>query len=1109
VRKFERKRARASVLLAAVLAASAAAVVAAPTAALAAAGCSLSSSTLTVTVGSGDVVTIARAPGSDAITVTGGGSPSCGAATVANVDEIDVLGGAGPQDVTIDLSNGPFGPGLTTEGTGTSEIEIAVDLGTDDDTLTINGTSGADTFAAGTDGVNLNGDSDADVFAFGGGAIPANVALTLAGAAGIDTLRADGTGGAGSASLLPITLAGGDAVDTLNGGTAADVIRGGAGSDVINGGASLDTIDFSDLIGAGGVTINLATSATGALFGTDVDTYSAIENVKGTPQGDTINGDDNANVIEGVAGNDALVGGNGIDTLSYASAPAGVTVNLASGAQQPTGGAGTDTVSGFENVTGSSSDDSLTGDTAANTLDGRIGNDTLNGSDAADVLLGGKGDDGLTGGLGDDALTGGEGSDTGDYSSAVATVTVDLSVTAPQNTSAAGTDTLAELENLKGGTGGDTLGGDAGPNVLTGNGGDDVLIGLGGDDTLDGVAGNDTADYSAAPSAVMLDLGASAPQNTGGAGTDTLVAMENAVGSAFDDWLGGSTANNILLGADGADWLAGLAGDDMLTGGPGADTASFATAPAAVTVNLTLATAQPTGDGNDTVTTIENVIGGPLGDTLTGDGANNVLDGGPGNDALAGGDGADTLIGAAGDDGIAGGNGEDIASYTSAPSFVVVDLSNAAAQNTMGAGTDTLATVEDVTGSAFDDVLGGDSVANVLRGAAGDDQLFATAGGDTLDGGANEDLADFSNAVAGVTIDLALATPQTTGDTLAGIEDLAGSGFNDVLDGDGGNNMLAGMGGIDQLHGGAGDDALEGGPGNDALDGEGGEDAATYFTATGPVLADLQAGQSAGAAGTDTFVAIEDLAGSNSSDLLAGNGSANVIQGGPGNDIVVGAAGNDVLRGDAGSDTIVPGLGNDVVNGGLGTDLVDYSATNHGIHLNLGSGLATGEGSDDVSLVERAAGSRFADIIAGDGLGNLLIGNGGNDRISGAGGDDVIAGGAGNDIVDGGSGRDTLDYRASSARVVADLSRRRATGQGTDTLTRVENLYGSRFSDRLTGDAAANSIRGGAGNDAIFGLAGSDMLYGEAGTDALNGGVGTDRCVDPQSSTRRTACERR
>ncbi|MHC5348170.1 retention module-containing protein [Metapseudomonas furukawaii] len=109
----------------------------------------------------------------------------------------------------------------------------------------------------------------------------------------------------------------------------------------------------------------------------------------------------------------------------------------------------------------------------------------------------------------------------------------------------------------------DSIRGTSGDDHLTGLGGDDVLWGGSGNDTLDGGAGIDTASYEGATSAVTVDLSLAGAQDTGGAGLDTLIDMENLIGSSFDD---------VLIGNDGDNLLAGNGGDDTLTGGGGADT---------------------------------------------------------------------------------------------------------------------------------------------------------------------------------------------------------------------------------------------------------------------------------------------------------------------------------------------------------------------------------------------------------------------------------------------------------------------------------------------------------------------------------------------------------
>jgi len=79
----------------------------------------------------------------------------------------------------------------------------------------------------------------------------------------------------------------------------------------------------------------------------------------------------------------------GIDTVSYDHAASGVNVSLAINSAQNTGGAVSDTLSGFENLTGSTSGDVLTGSSGANVLNGLAGNDTLKGGGGADTWMAG------------------------------------------------------------------------------------------------------------------------------------------------------------------------------------------------------------------------------------------------------------------------------------------------------------------------------------------------------------------------------------------------------------------------------------------------------------------------------------------------------------------------------------------------------------------------------------------------------------------------------------------------------------------------------------------------------------------------------------------------
>jgi Ca2+-binding RTX toxin-like protein len=138
-----------------------------------------------------------------------------------------------------------------------------------------------------------------------------------------------------------------------------------------------------------------------------------------------------------------------------------------------------------------------------------------------------------------------------------------------------------------------------------------------------------------------------------------------------------------------------------------------------------------------------------------------------------------------------------------------------------------------------------------------------------------------------------------------------------------------------------------------------------------------------------------------------------------------------------------------------------------------------------------------ADTIGGSTQADFLIGFDGNDTINGGDGNDTLRGGAGADVLNGGNGLDFANYQGSSAEVFVDIqSNLIFSGDATgDTLNSIENLYGSSFSDTLSGNADRNIIGGEGGADLIDGRGGDDALSGEAGNDILNGRDGNDRLV--------------
>lgn len=116
-------------------------------------------------------------------------------------------------------------------------------------------------------------------------------------------------------------------------------------------------------------------------------------------------------------------------------------------------------------------------------------------------------------------------------------------------------------------------------------------------------------------------------------------------------------------------------------------------------------------------------------------------------------------------------------------------------------------------------------------------------------------------------------------------------------------------------------------------------------------------------------------------------------------------------------------------------------------------------------------------------------------------------GAKGIDVVDGDEGKDTAEYAKASAAVTVNLSTSTVSGaDGADSLVEIESLSGSKFGDRLTGDALSNVLKGLDGNDRIFGLDGADNLQGGVGNDLLDGGTGSDRCKGGPGSNSLKSC---
>ena len=703
------------------------------------------------------------------------------------------------------------------------------------------------------------------------------------------------------------------------------------------------------------------------LTGTNVD-----DTFSGTAGADVIRGLDGDDILYGNAGDDTIFGNEDDDELRGGTGDD--TLVGGAGRDLHYGGDGNDSLfgsEGFDNLYGDAGDDVLAGGDDRDFLYGDDGNDVLYGEAGDDFLHGGAGEDIFVfgpgdgndrirhfelgvdkiqiehAGLGFDDLTI-EGPSSraiiswGDDNQSVEVFDVEPVALTADSFLFVDTDEESPTRpippvdtpavdltpnELSGTIDDDTLTGTSGADIIEGLAGNDRLEGGAGDDTLEGGvgadrfyggSGQDTVSYTASLEGVTVRLhslkaaGGDARGDTfpslvdfnytdasGASRTESLPDVEHLTGSAHDDVLAGDRRDNILEGGAGDDALYGGpgGGDDLLRGGSGDD----------------------------------RLFGGLGNDWLAAGTGNDHLIGGPGDDRLEGGAGNDSLQGGVGADRFYGGGGRDTVSYAASTKGVTVRLHNLSAAGGDAAGdafpslvdlyytdasgvrrTESLPDVENLTGSAHNDVLAGDRRDNSLDGGAGNDVLTGGDGADVFlfrTGSGSDTIADFAlgmdkiilwdgQEVAEYTIDDYELDPGGSFDisydsvteedvfTATGLRSLTatvsltdgsviklttGAFSGTIRDGEmfviNGNDNLAGTLGNDALYGGAGNDTLMGRLGNDHLEG-----------------------------------------GSGGDRLIGGPGD-DVLSGGSGGDRLTGGPGDDILSGGPGSDMFVFGIG--------------------------------------------------------------------------------------------------------------------------------------------------------------------------------------------------------
>ena len=566
--------------------------------------------------------------------------------------------------------------------------------------------------------------------------------------------------------------------------------------------------------------------------------------------------------------------------------------------------------------------------------------------------------------------------------------------------------------------------------------------------------------------------------------------IENAIGGAGNDTIGGNAANNAITGGGGNNSIDGRGGTNTAVYSGNASDYLFAQDADGSWKVTDVRAGSP--DGVDTLKNVEflkfkdstidldatTAAGTETPGNGTVDGTNKIY-GTSGSDTLSGGTGNDFIDGGVGADKMLGGKGDDIYVVDNSRD-VVTEQTNAGNDTVLASITYTLpSNVENLTltgtaavnatGNTLANVITGNDAANSLSGLAGNDTLMGLGGNDTLNGGAGADamfggsgndtymvdnVGDVVNETAGDGTD---TVQSSISFSLADSVHAVGAIENLTLTGSASLNATGNA--LDNaLFGNSGANTLIGGAGADKLDGGGGTDTASYATSSSGVSASLMLGVgSAGDAQGDKFTNIENLTGSNFDDTLEGN------------------AGNNKLVGGLGSDTVSYAHATAGTNG-LGVT----------VNLSLTSAQNTARaGTDTLSGFENLTGSEFKDTLRGTSGDNVLTGLGGNDTITGGGGNDtfVFNAGFGKDtITDFGAGPNSgpHDIIAIDQTMFADFDAVMAASAqvGTNTVITVNTQNSITLSNVkmsslrsddfvFTGAGGNATVAGGAGNDAF------------------------------------------
>jgi len=1043
----------------------------------------------TLTAGSG-AATLIGGTGNDLFIVNSSSDAVVNTATTAN----DTLQSSISNRLTANVN------ALVLTGTG----NLTGTANSANDILVSN--SGVDTLVGGSgnDLFIINNSADVIQNATAGDTIESSVNYTLP--ANINSVVLIGNGN--------ISATGNGNSDTLMAGTGTDTLVAGTGSATLIGGAGSDTfvVDRSSDVVQDSVTTTSNTILSSVSFSlpVNVDALTLMGSANLTATGNA----DGANVLTansgndlliGVAFNNAIYGGAGIDTIDAGPGFNVIYAGNGGTTSQPTV------------VLGNASGTSVA---TESTIYGGSGADLLIGGPGSDLIFGGTGLATLTAGTGSDSIYGGAGDLLSDQLSGTSLLVAGAGAETlsgmGSDTLLAGTGTNFLYDSLAGvastvytfgpGFGQDTIGNGTVFNGTTSNA--SIFFESGITPTAlsvgQGVDGNDFAPSNIAltindgsDSIVVnggLSPGAISNVSFAGGSPETLAQFLNSFGPSTTSIEYSGRAGLSVLSVGNGQSVNDTGGTDEFIwafGNSDAITEPFSTSQIfAYGDNDTIAASSAVwaGGNNDSVT-----LGGTVGATLAG--AGDTLSTGNSHVQFVVQQSSDVIQVAAG---ATADSIDAFANYTLPTNVAVLTLDS------------TVGGLSGLSNSQGGTLIAGAN-ADTLTGGAGQDTLEASGSSDVLVGGTGSETYILSNATDGIQFGSGAASLNSVQAAFSyaltsAANTLTITGSNATGSGNSANDLLTAAGNFDTLVAGSGNDTLV--------------DSTSMPTTL------------VGGAGSDTFVVnnasdvIQDTAPAATNAVIASvnfvlpTSIDNLTLAGTSNLTGTANSGNDSLTGNSGNDTLVAGVGNDTLVAGTGTDTFELNSgfgQDQILNAQNGDLIQFGPGISQSSLTFSAApgtnGAAPSLVITGAGgavtvQGGLVPGAISGVSFTGGGtvtvpqlvapsGQTTVVGSNGNlilspnssDSVTGGTGQDTIVAWGNSDTLTAGVGGTVIYAGGTG-----DQAAGSSGSDTLDAIGANTTLIGGSGNETFLVNAASTVIQ-------VSAGVGNDMVFSAVSYT--------